>query len=326
MINNIINKRGSKIILLAGIGSLFLLTFPLWSTPWFTHIFIVIFLNIVLAVSYRLLYITGLGSFCHISFYAIGAYTSAILLTRLGLPFGVGFLAAGIVAALASLLLGWPAMRTRGAYFFIVSFGFFVIFYAILMNWFELTGGYAGIMQIPPVLSSITTGALKPNYYLILAFCAVTILIMYRLDKSRYGQELYAIGDAENLAEVVGINILRHRLFAFGLGAMFAGFAGSMHASYYAYIAPPAFSMITTIIILAWVVVGGSQKLWGPIVAAVALTLFAELLRMSGPLSGILYGVVLFIFVMTMPRGVVGAVDSFRARFRKHESLYETTK
>ncbi len=323
MINNIINKRGSKIILPVVIGSLFLLTFPLWGTPWFIHIFIVIFLNIVLAVGYRLLYITGLGSFCHISFYAVGAYTSAILATRLGLPFGVCFLAGGMMAAFTSLLLGWPAMRTRGAYFFIVSFGFFVIFYAILMNLHDITGGYAGIQQIPAIMG-ITT--LPPHYYIILAFCAVTVFIMHRLDKSRFGRELYAIGDADHLAEVIGINILRHRLFAFGIGACFAGFAGSLHASYYAYIAPPAFSMISTIIILAWVVVGGSQKLWGPIVAAIALTLFAEITRLSGPLSGILYGVILFIFVMTMPRGIVGAVDILRERFRRRESLDAVTK
>lgn len=317
------NKRRLKSILPIVIGSVFLLTFPLFGTPWFLHILIVIFLNLVLIVGYRLLYITGLVSFCHITFYAIGAYTTAILLTKLGLPFGVCFLASGIMAAAFAVLVGWSAMRTRGAYFFIISLGFFVIFYAILMNWHVMTGGYAGIKDIPPIMG-ITT--VPPYYYLAMVFCAATIFIMYRLDRSRYGRELYAIGDAEGLADVIGINVFRHRLLAFAIGAGFAGFAGSIHASYYSYIAPASFSLISTIIVIAWCVVGGARTLWGPIIATVALTLFAESLRLSGALNGILYAAVLFIFIMMAPHGISGLVDTLRERRRRREYLEVGTK
>ena len=194
---------------------------------------------------------------------------------------------------------------------------------SVFKHWPDMTGGHFGTVDIPAIMG-ITT--VPPYYYIALVFCVVTVFILHRLDKSRYGRELYAIGNAEDLAEVNGINILRHRLFAFGIGACFAGLAGSIHASYYTYIAPGSFSLFSTIVILIWCVVGGPQKLWGPIIATVALTIIAEFLRMSGPLSGILYGAVLLIFIMAAPRGLTGLVDALRARLRKRESLDAGTK
>lgn len=329
MSKTITREKGIKFILPLTVGSLFLLFFPLFGGAYYANVFILMFLHVVLATSYRLLYITGLVSFCHATFYAIGAYTSAILATRLGFPFGVCFLAAGIVPAVVAAVFAWPAVRARGAYFFIVSFAFFMVMFSVIKHWPSVTQGVKGIHGIPPVMGLTTV---TPYYYLALIVAAVTIFVMYRLDRSRFGRELLAIGDADALAEVIGINVVRHRVMAFAIGALFAGFAGSIYAHYIRFICPDSFPLWTTIYILIWCVLGGARKVWGPIVGAVMLTLIAEQLRLTGELipglvllTGVLqalfYAAVLLAVVMIMPQGIVGLVDTLRTRFGEDKHL-----
>lgn len=300
-----------KFIIPVVAGSLFVLVLPWFSGAYYAHIFILVFLNIILAMGYRLLYVTGLGSFCHVTFYGIGAYASAIFAIKLGLPFGICFLAAGLMAAVIAGLIGLPAVTTRGPYFFLISFAFWAVMDSVFKHWISMTGGATGLRGIPPIMGF---GSVTPYYYITMVLAALTALIMYRLDRSRFGAELLAIGDADDLAEAIGINVVRHRVLAFVIGALFAGFAGSIYVHYAGFIAPANFSLWSTIYILVWCVVGGERKLWGPIAGATLLTLIAELLRMSGTLQAILYSAALLIVVMTMPRGIVGLVDTLRER------------
>lgn len=306
----------------AVIGGLFLLVFPLFAGSFYGHIFILIFLNITLVLGYRLLYVTGLVSFAHIAFYAIGAYTSALLAIKLGLPFGISFLAGGLVAAIMAAVIIWIGGRLRGPYFFLFSFAFLGVMDSIFSKWRDMTGGYNGVKGIPSIMG---LEGVMPYYYIILAFAVLTIFIMYRLDRSRFGVELMAIGDADDLAEVTGISVVRHRALAFAIGALFAGFAGSLYAHYSGFIAPANFTIWFTVYILIWCVVGGPRKLWGPIVGAVVMTLIAEFLRMSGTMQAILYGVVLLTVLMAMPYGIVGLVDSLRIRSGKRRRPVEAS-
>lgn len=305
------NRQKLRFIIPLGMGVLFLLTLPLFGGPYYMHVFILIFLNMVLVAGYRLLYETGLGSFCHASFYAIGAFTSAWLAINLGLPFGVCFLAAGIMAAIVAALIGWPAMRLEDIYFFLVSFALFAVVYAILTHWRTVTGGWGGMSGIPPIMG--LRGEM-PYYYIIMAFTALALFILYRLDRSQFGAELLAIGDADDLAASVGINVTRHRVFAFAIGALFAGFAGSLYAHYANYISPTGFSFWFTVYILIWCVIGGYRKFWGPIAAAALMTFIVEMLRMAGTVQIILYGILLIVTVIVMPYGISGLVDSLRER------------
>ncbi|MBI4186994.1 MAG: branched-chain amino acid ABC transporter permease, partial [Chloroflexi bacterium] len=304
---------GSRTYLLAPVvvGSLFLLVVPWFAGPFYTHVLILAFLNITLAVGYRLLYVTGLVSFCHVAFYAIGAYASALLAIKLGLPFLVSFLAAGIMAAAVAAIVIWIGGRLKGPYFFLFSFAFLGVVDSVFSQWRTMTGGYSGVKGIPSIMGF---GTVTPYYYVILAFTILTIFVMYRLDRSRFGSELLAIGDADDLAEVSGINVTMHRVIAFAVGALFAGFAGSMYAHYAGFVAPTNFSMLFTVFIIVWCVVGGANKLWGPIVGAAAMTLIAEFLRMSGAMQAILYGIVLLVVVMAMPHGIVGLVDAVKVK------------
>lgn len=305
------------------IGGLLLLAFPWLGRAYYTHIFILIFLNIILATSYRLLYVTGLVSFCHVTYFAIGAYTSTILAIELGLPIGICFLAGGIVAAITGALLILATSRARGSYFFLISFAFLGVMNTVFMQWRSVTGGASGITSIPPIISGFDTGI--NNYYIFFAFTILTIFIMYLLDRSRFGAEIVAIGEAEDLASTVGINIIRHRVLACAIGALFAGFAGSLFAHYEGFIAPTSFPMWTTIYILSWCVIGGARKYWGPIVGAVLMTAIIEYGRMMGAWHAIFYAAVLLAVIMAMPNGIVGLVDSLRARFSKRLTRVKDT-
>jgi branched-chain amino acid transport system permease protein len=303
--------RWAIIGLLAAGLAVFLGLVPFVWGDYYAHIGILVFLNIALVLGYRLLCLTGLYSFCHITFFAIGAYTSALLSSKLEYPVWICFLAAGVVAALFSMALIIPAARVRGVYFFLVTFGFLEVMNSVFLHWSSVTGGDAGILVFAPIIG---TGTQTQDYFVILAFALVTVLVMYRLERSRFGRELAPIGSAEGLASVSGINVLRNRVLAFAIGAAFAGFAGSLFAHDAAYISANNFSWWGSVYILVWLVVGGSRKMWGPILGAVAMTLIAEVLRMSGILQALFYSGILLLVVMAMPQGIVGLVDYIRAK------------
>jgi branched-chain amino acid transport system permease protein len=284
---------------------------PFVGGDYYAHIGILVLLNITLVMGYRLLCLTGLYSFCPITFFAIGAYTSALLSTKLGYPVWICFIAAGVVAALFSMALIIPAARVRGVYFFLVTFGFLECMNSVFLHWSSLTGGDAGILVVAPIIG---TGTQTQDYFVILAFAIISVLVMYRLERSRFGRELAPIGSAEGLASVSGINVLRNRVLAFAIGAAFAGLAGSLFAHDAAYVSANDFSWWGSVYILVWLVIGGERKMWGPILGAVLMTLIAEGLRMSGILQALLYSGALLFTVMAMPHGIVGLVDSIRAR------------
>lgn len=307
--NRFINRR---YILPLAIGGSVLLTVPLYSGPYYTHIAILVLLNVVLALSYRVFFVAGVGSFGHIAFYGIGAYTSAILATKLGLPFPACFAAGGAAAAILAIGLGLTGRYTKGLYFFIMSFAFYEIMFTVWKQWESVTEGPGGIRSIPP--PAAVFASVSNYYYLVLAFTAVSIFIMYRLDRSRFGVELRAIGDADDLAEMAGIDVVRYKIIALAIGALFAGFAGSMFAHYIGFIAPASFGLWLNLYVLIWVIIGGAGKLWGPIAGAAMMTLIAEQLRASGQLQAVIYGAVLLTIILVMPNGIVGLVDTWRAK------------
>lgn len=300
-------------VLVAGLATIIVMV-PFVGGDYYAHIGVLVFLNVVLVLGYRLLSLTGLYSFCHITFFAIGAYTSALLSSKLGVPVWLCFLAAGAMAALISVLLMLPAARVRGVYFFLVTFGFLGVMDSVFLHWTSLTGGDAGVLVGATIIAA---GTQAQDYFVILAFTLISILVFYRIDRSRFGRELAPIGSAESLAAVSGINILKTRLLAFSIGAGFAGLGGSLFAHHSAYISSNNFSMWGTIYILVWLAVGGVRRMWGPIVGAVAMTLIAELLRMSGIWQALFYSVVLLLAMMVMPQGIVGLADTVKARLAK---------
>ena len=251
-------------------------------------------LNIVVGLA-------GLLDLGYVAFYAVGAYSYALLATTFGLSFWICLPIAGILAALWGIMLGFPVLRLRGDYLAIVTLAFGEIMRLVLINWVDLTNGGAGISSIPRVSffglpfnadenGFAATFGLPFNamhrivflYYLILALALITNFVTLRLRKLPIGRAWEALREDEIACRSLGINTRNTKLTAFAMGAMFGGFAGSFFAVRQGFISPESFNFLESAIILAIVVLGGMGSQLGVAIAAVAMVGGPELLRNLG--------------------------------------------
>lgn len=309
----ILGKRGGAgggiALLLAGLVAL-----GLTGDPYYSDVIILALFAIVLGVSYRLLLLTGEASFCHGAFYALGAYTTAILTTHLGWPFWPTMLAGGAVASLGAVVIGIPSLRTSGPYFFLVTFCFLIVVNSVLGNASSVTGGFSGIFGIgqPAGIVDITG-----FFFLALALAVASAAVFALVDHSRWGLELVALGGSPELAQSAGASRLGNMLMAFVVGAFFAGMTGSVYASYITFISPSSFSMWVSIYVLMYVVVGGSRYLAGAVIGAALLTLVPVALNWSEAYQGVFTSAMTLAVIVVARRGVVtAAVDGWH-RFRQ---------
>ncbi len=274
----------------------------------------------------------GLLSLGHLAFWGLGGYTSALLALKLNLSFWVGLLGSGIMAALSAWLLGMLILKVRGHRFVIITIAFQLLVQLVAYNWVGLTYGQNGLSGIPlPTLGIPGIGAIdfssKTNfYYLILAFCGVTVYVCYRMANSRVGRALVAIRENENLSESVGISAFRYSMIAFVAGAFFAGLSGSLYAHYFRYISPDVFEFIHVVELLTMILLGGRATTLGPILGAVIFSSLPELLRfLPNPFWGrswapghlvqskalpaelqlMVFGLILLLGVLYIPEGLV---------------------
>ncbi|MCX5516836.1 high-affinity branched-chain amino acid ABC transporter permease LivM [Kaistia defluvii] len=248
-------------------------------------------LNIVVGLA-------GLLDLGYVAFYAVGAYSYALLSSHFGLSFWILLPMAGIFAALWGILLGFPVLRLRGDYLAIVTLAFGEIIRLVLINWRELTNGSSGISSIPKItLFGIKFDASPDGfakimdlpissayykiflYYLILLLALLTAFVTIRLRKLPVGRAWEALREDEIACRSLGINTTNTKLTAFALGAMFAGFAGSFFAARQGFVSPESFTFMESAIIVAIVVLGGMGSMVGVALAAVAMIGGTELLR-----------------------------------------------
>jgi len=257
---------------------------------------------------------TGLLSIAHAAFYGIGAYTSALLAVRLGVPFIVGVLAGMVVATLISFLVSLPSLRLHDDYFVIATFGFQMILFSIFNNWMDLTRGPLGIPGIPqPVIFGWHVDSHSEFLLLAACFAIFAYLVIWRITSSPFGRVLHAIREDEVFAKALGKNTLYFKVTAFAVSAALAASAGSLYAHYITYIDPTSFTVMESILVISMVIIGGAGSLWGPLVGAVVLVTLPEALRFVGlpssvaaNLRQIIYGSLLVIMMMFRPRGLVG--------------------
>jgi len=258
---------------------------------------------------------TGLVSFAHAAFVAIGGYASALTVMRLGLNSWVGLVAALLAAAVVAVIFGLILLRLKGTYFFIATTAFGELVTLIFIRFTNPFGGAAGLANIP-VPTSITipwgfTIVFESKiafYYLIVAFNLVLLSIAYRLEKGRMGTIWTGIAQASDLCGSIGINVMLYKMIAFLVGSMMAAAAGAFQTHYLSHISPDSFGFLTLVNYLVFVMVGGSKKFVGPLIGAFLLTLFSEALRMYEQLAlyeTIIYGVALILSVMFFPDGLV---------------------
>ncbi|MQA66834.1 MAG: high-affinity branched-chain amino acid ABC transporter permease LivM [Alphaproteobacteria bacterium] len=278
-------------------------------------------LNIVVGLA-------GLLDLGYVAFYAVGAYSYTLLIIHLDLNFWAALPLAGAFAALFGVLLGFPVLRLRGDYLAIVTLGFGEMIRIILINWSSLTGGSEGITSIPtPTLFGLTfTAVPAPGetafhqffgipfagvhriiflYYLILALALLTHVFSMRIRRLPVGRAWEALREDEIAARALGLNPVMVKLSAFGLGAMFAGFAGAFFATRQGFINPSSFTFIESAIILAIVVLGGMGSQMGVILAALLLVLLPEVARDFAEFRMLLFGGAMVAVMVWRPRGLL---------------------
>ncbi|VFQ46609.1 high-affinity branched-chain amino acid ABC transporter permease LivM [Desulfoluna butyratoxydans] len=256
--------------------------------------------------------LAGLLHLGYVAFYAVGAYTYALL----NMHFGIGFWAAlplgGILATVFGIALGIPVLRLRGDYLAIVTLGFGEMTRITLENWDALTHGPSGIAQIPkPGLFGMeltTQQGIMYVYYLAVGLAALTVFATYRLQNSRIGRALMAMREDEIASQAMGINITRTKLTAFALSAFFAGMAGVLFAAKTGFINPQSFTFMESAIILSIVVLGGMGSILGVIIGALILILLPEYLREVGNYRMLLFGASMVVMMIFRPQGIIANV------------------
>jgi len=279
-------------------------------------------LNIVVGLA-------GLLDLGYVAFYAVGAYSYALLATHFGLSFWICLPLAGIFAATFGIILGFPVLRLRGDYLAIVTLGFGEIIRVVLLNWYTLTNGPDGISGIPrPSLFGFMEFTRRPKegqvafhqyfdipystehrfifwYFLILVLALFTNFVAMRLRRLPVGRAWEALREDEIACRSLGINPTNTKLSAFALGAMFAGFAGSFFATRQGFISPESFTFIESAIILAIVVLGGMGSQVGVVIAAFVLVLVPELIRELQEYRMLAFGGVMVLIMVWRPRGIL---------------------
>lgn len=295
--------------------AIFLLLVPVFvHNNYYLHILITIALQLILVTSLFLIFTTGQMSIAHAAFMAIGAYTSALLVTRLGFNFWLALPLSGVMAGIIAVLIGYPTLRLAGVYFFLVTFAFGEALVLAIGHLFEGTfGGLVGISGIPmpnsisiPGLPAINFAAGRvPHYYLAIILMLVSLVIIYRVYRSRIGMTFRAIASTSILAEHMGVNALGYKILAFAIGCFFAGLVGSFHAHYHYVIVPIDFTFEQSLHTIILMVVGGMGSFAGPVVGVPVLTFAYELLNAYPYYREILFGVVLLGVMLFMRGGLV---------------------
>ncbi|MEV5503145.1 branched-chain amino acid ABC transporter permease [Nonomuraea fuscirosea] len=253
------------------------------------------------------------------AFYAIGAYTAA-LLSLGGVPPLVGLLAAPVAAAVFALVIGTPLLRLRGHHLAFATLAMQLILLS-LAGQLEFTGGDIGLQAIPQFsLGSFEASGAAAYAYMTWAGLAVVMLITHNVISSRPGRALRALATSETAAASSGIPVGRYKLVVFALSATFAGLAGGIYCFYTGYVAPGSFPVLISIQYIVMAVVGGLGTIWGAVVGATAITLLVQGLDRLASLPGMptyapsvlsyaVYALVLIVVVLFMPRGLVPALS-----------------
>jgi branched-chain amino acid transport system permease protein len=277
------------------------------------------YLMIIAAMGLNLILRTGHANFAHAAFIAIGAYASAFLSLKAGLPFMLCLPLAGLTGALMAWGLGRIILKVKGAYFFLITVAFSEVVRRSLAWFSDVTGGHQGIERIPkpsisiPSLFAIRIKSEVSFYYLILFFMLIALVVMYRLQRGHWGLTWRAARESDTVAESAGVDVMRYKLLAFTTGCFFAAICGSLYAHYVSFINPDTFGQTMMMGLLFAVIVGGREYFYGPIVGIVLLRGCSAGLARMAEYQPMVYGVILMIAILFFPAGVASLSSRFSA-------------
>lgn len=258
---------------------------------------------------------TGLFSFGHAGFMAIGAYVSAYLTMRLGVPFLLALAIGAIVAGVISLLIGRLTLKLKGDYFIIATLGFGESIRLILDN-LSIFGGARGLPGIPT----------HTNLLNVVVINVIAIIILVNIINSRHGRNMKAIREEELASQIIGINIFKYKMISFMISAIYAGLAGGLLAHYTGFLQPLMFQLIKSTELTIIVIFGGLGSITGSVIGALVLTALPEMLRAVAQWRLVFYGAAVIFIMVTRPTGLMGGHELNIKTIKKIFSRFSNKK
>ena len=299
-------KINARILALLAVLLAALAAFPHLVSPYIMQVAVYCGIYILLASSLNFLIgYTGIFSMGHVAFYCVGAYTTALLGTKLGVPFPLCFLASGVMAGIIGALVGFATLRLNDIFLAFTTMGLGEVIRIIIQN-AKFTNGALGVTGIPMPQLFGRVMTRTEFYYMVLIIVAVVVYLSYRLVRSNTGRTLMTIRDDANAAASLGIRVFQYKMTVMVLSCFVAGLAGSLYATFLQYINASNFSISVSINIIAMVAIGGMGTISGPILGAVLLQVLPEAIRFLSDYRQLMFGVALVISIMFAPKGIVG--------------------
>ncbi len=300
-----------------------LIILPLVSSSFGQHVMIITFMFAMCGVAWNVMGgYAGMFSFGQVAFFGIGAYTSSFLVLTFHLSPWIGLVAGGVISALLAAAIGYPCSKLRGHYFAIASIAFAEIVRIVFTNW-EMVGAAEGL-TLPMVKESLTHfmfhSSKLPYYYIMLLFLLLALAVCYWVSTSKMGYYFRAIKESHEIAEVLGVNVVRYRLYAIMISAFLTSMAGTFYAQYILYIDPESVMIMPiSVQIVLVAMLGGANTVLGPVVGAAILIPLSEYSRAWLGYKGtgvdmILYGTLITLISMYQPSGVWGAITNLMRR------------
>lgn len=310
-----------------------LFTMPLWIGNRWLSVSNLIFITIISATGLNILTgYCGQLSIGHAGFIAVGAYTSAILTSKLGMPFPVGLISAGIVSGSVGLIFGIPSVRVKGFYLAISTIAAQFIIMWVINHWTGITGGFNGMVAPIATIGPLEFKSQASQFYLILIITVIVVFFAKNLARTRVGRAFIAVRDNDLAAEVMGINLFRYKLLAFFIGCFLAGIAGSlMGHCVWGYITTEHFSFTDSILLVGMIIIGGQGTTIGPILGVMFIELVDQGITYLSPvlesaftlpagfttgLGPIVFGMTIVLFLILEPRGIAHRWQLFKASYR----------
>lgn len=318
-----INRRRSFSILVGAVVSVLIFFLPDLVQPRWVRVALIIIIWAVLASGLNILAgFCGLLDLGFVAFFAIGAYFSGIVTTRIVVSndittvwwvFVVDLIAGGLLAGVAGAVIGYPTLRLRGDYLAIMTLGFGEIIRTTAINWTSVTNGTRGIRGIPnPSVLGLPITSLEGLFYLGVVLAGIGLFVIHRLLRSHVGRAWISIREDQDVAESLGIPTSRYKLYAYIAGAVFAGMMGVFFVHVQRFISPESFSLLENVIILLLVVIGGMGSIWGPLLGAtiwfVSLEQLAklEIVQAHAEVRQMILAAILIAIMVVRPRGLLG--------------------
>ena len=262
-------------------------------------ILILVGVNLMVVLGLSLLTgFTGLFSFGHAGFMLIGAYVSAVCSMNFGMPLVISMIAGAVAAMLVAAVIGYFTLGLKGDHFCIATLGFGESMRLIFDN-IDYFGGARGLSGIP----------METNLTVVIIICAMAVVVMTLLIKSRHGRSMIAIREEELASQAIGINVFRYKMISFAISAAFAAIGGALYAHYLGYLQPLMFQLTKSTELTIMVIFGGLGSIGGSVVGAFVLTFIPELFRAFASWRLVVYGAVVILIMATRPQGLMGGYE-----------------